>query len=455
MPHFIKPVKVVLLAAGQGKRMKSKLPKVLHPLLGKPILQRVLNAIDTLATEHLHIVVGHQSEEIIGYLKQHSPQTPWSTHQQEPQLGTGHALQEAVKQLADFKGTILVLVADIPLLKPATLKDFIDCHHKDNAVVSLLTTKVENPRSYGRIIRDKNNKLLKIIEDKDATDSQKTIKEINPGIYCFEWPAIKKGLEGLNNNNKQNEYYLTDLIEWASSCGYNLSSTEVRNWREVMGINSRFELAEAASIMRYEVLRYLADNKGVTIEDPQSTWVAPEVTIGQDTHVLPGCHLTGDVEIGQNCVIGPYTKISGLTKIGAHVVMTRLDDTELSLEKRVAIAINNKTDVLISIHNNALPDGRDPWKEHGTSTYWYHPQSFALAKLIKDQLVKETGINDYGNRYQNLALCRPSQMLACLVEVGFMIYPDEYTLLIDQAFQKKVALLISESIKKYFGETGF
>ncbi|MBY0358164.1 MAG: bifunctional UDP-N-acetylglucosamine diphosphorylase/glucosamine-1-phosphate N-acetyltransferase GlmU [Candidatus Obscuribacterales bacterium] len=313
-----KKTRAVLLAAGQGKRMKSALPKILHPVLGKSVLTRVLDAVDGLGLEHVHIIVGHSADQVIDFLKQNPPKTPWSTHLQEPQLGTGHALMQLAPELKAFDGTLLVTVADVPLLQSSTLADLVQVHDRTDAVLSLLTTKVDDPRSYGRIIRDESGQVLRIVEDKDADEAQKKITEINPAIYCFKWPAVEPGLKSLKNNNKQAEYYLTDLVEWSSSAGFKLASALTKDWREVSGINSRLELAEANKLLRDRTITNLALESGVTIIDPASTWIAPEVKIGQDSTIFPGCYITGEVQIGASCLIGPNSQISGLTQIGNH-----------------------------------------------------------------------------------------------------------------------------------------
>lgn len=321
-------LRVVLLAAGQGKRMKSQVPKVLHPVLGKAILGRILDAVDALDAAHVHIVVGHESQQVCDYLQKNSPKTPYSTHLQEPQLGTGHALMQVVPDLKNFKGTLLVSVADAPLLSSASFSRLVQAHREKKAAFSLLTTIVDDARSYGRIVRDTKGNVTHIVEDKDASESEKQIREINPAIYCLEWPAVEPGLNSLRNDNKQKEYYLTDLLAWSVDKGLTVADALCDDWREVSGINSRLELAEANKLMRDQVVNRLALEFGVTIVDPLNTWISPEVTVGQETIILPGCYITGKVEIGSKCEIGPNTQITGPAKIGtasvvAHSVVSK------------------------------------------------------------------------------------------------------------------------------------
>lgn len=324
-----------MLAAGQGKRMKSDRPKVLHEILGRAILARVLDALGELELEHIHIVVGHGADQVRAFLDENPPDTPWSAHLQEPQLGTGHALMQV--PLDGLAGTLLVTVADTPLITGATLKKLIDAHRQQEAVVSLLTTVVEDPKSYGRIVRDDCGEVVQIVEDKDATAAQKQIREINPAIYCFEWPAVSAGLSQLSNENKQGEYYLTDLVGWAHHRGLRIGSAVAEDWREVAGINSRLELAEASALLNARAVAHLALESGVTVMDARSTWIAPEVKIGRETVVLPGCLLAGEVEIGESCTIGPHTVMHGPVKVGDRttVMQSLVVSSEIGSDCRV------------------------------------------------------------------------------------------------------------------------
>lgn len=335
--RYATPLRAVLLAAGQGKRMKSKMPKVLHPVLGKPIIARILDALDELEPEHIHIVIGHGAEQLVEHLQKNPPRSPWSTHLQEPQLGTGHALMQVVPSLESFSGSLLVSVADCPLLKSTTLSGLVDAHQNSGASFSLLTTIVDDAKSYGRILRDKKGQVTAIVEDKDASEDQKAIREINPAIYCLEWPQLQQGLSELKNDNKQKEYYLTDLLAW--SCSKNLKIADApADWQEVGGINSRLDLAECSLHMKNEKLRQLSLESGVTIVDPQNTWIAPEVEIEADTIILPGCFLMGKVKIGDGCTIGPNTQISGPSNIGSRtqVIQSVVSSSDISADCRIS-----------------------------------------------------------------------------------------------------------------------
>jgi bifunctional UDP-N-acetylglucosamine pyrophosphorylase/glucosamine-1-phosphate N-acetyltransferase len=334
---FRKNVQVVLLAAGQGKRMKSSKPKVLHEVLGKTVLGRVLDAVDQLGIDHVHVVVGHEAEQVRAFLQANPPKTPLSVHLQEPQHGTGHALKQVVPSLEGFSGTLLVSVADTPLLQGNTLAALVDGHIEQKSIVTLLTTEVEDAKSYGRILRNPDGSVIGIIEDKDASDEQKKIREINPAIYCFDWPTVKPGLYGLTNDNRQKEYYLTDMVAWAHQAKLKTFGIQAADWREVAGINSRLELAEAIRLLRDMSIQRLALESGVTFVDASSTWIAPEVSIGQDSSVLPGCYLVGTINIGQNCLIGPHTVMTGSVTVGdgTSVVQSNLSNSKIGAQCKV------------------------------------------------------------------------------------------------------------------------
>jgi bifunctional UDP-N-acetylglucosamine pyrophosphorylase/glucosamine-1-phosphate N-acetyltransferase len=323
-----KTARAVLLAAGQGKRMKSSKPKVLHEVLGKPILLRLLHALETLEIEHVHIVVGHEADQVRAFLEENNLKIPFSIHLQEPQRGTGDALRKVVPSLKGFEGTLLVSVADTPLLRSSTLKALLDGHRTGGSMVTMLTTVVEDPKNYGRIMRNTKGHVTAIIEHKDATPEQRKICEVNPAIYCFEWPAVEPGLNSLRNDNAQKEYYLTDLIGWGAGQGSPVQAVVAPDWREVAGINSRIELSEANRLLRDITVEHLL-LEGVSILDPQSTWIGPEVKISADTTVLPGCYLMGDIEIGTGCIIGPYTVIQGPVQVGqgTSVVQSRVSSS--------------------------------------------------------------------------------------------------------------------------------
>lgn len=349
----MRPVRAIVLAAGQGKRMKSSRPKVLHDVFGRAILSRVMDAVShagsdmkngstaasdmQLRLEHLHLVVGHSASVVSEYVAQNPPPSPFSSHLQEPQLGTGHAVMQVMPALDGFDGTLLVTVGDAPVIQADTLGALLDTHRKNGAVITALSAEVADPKNYGRMVRDEAGKFKGIVEDKDAGPAEKLIREVNTGIYCIEWPAARAGLKSLSCDNKQQEYYLTDLVAWAYNNKLATATMVLSDPREVCGINSRVELAEAIKHLRDITLTKLALESGVTIVDPQSTWISPEVKIGQETVILPGCYLSGDIEIGENCSIGPYTVMKGRVKVGAGttVVNSHVNDTTIGTGAKI------------------------------------------------------------------------------------------------------------------------
>jgi bifunctional UDP-N-acetylglucosamine pyrophosphorylase/glucosamine-1-phosphate N-acetyltransferase len=326
-----------VLAAGQGKRMRSEKPKVLHDILGKTILWRVLDTLDQLDLEHIHVVIGHGAQAVRAYLDDCSWHTPISIHLQEPQLGTGHAVLQVEEALKGFDGTLLVTYGDTPLLTGETLTKLLDVHLSEKADVSLITTVVEDPKGYGRILRSAKGAIVGIVENKDASSEQKQIKEINPGIYCLRFPRVLSGLRNLSNKNEQGEYYLTDLVGWAVENKMKLAGLGVPDWQELAGINSRVDLADAGRILNQRNLSKLALESGVTVVDPASTWIAPEVKIEQDSLILPNCWLVGDITIGRACTIGPGATIKGLVDIGSgsQIVHSHLEDCQVGNDCRI------------------------------------------------------------------------------------------------------------------------
>lgn len=340
MPNAAKSnnkLRAVVLAAGMGKRMHSAQSKVLHPILGKSIIWRVLKAIDSINIadlDQIHIIVGHNAEQVESHINQSIEAKEFRSkiffHKQEEQLGTGHALMCAQSALKDFAGNVLIIPGDCPLITDKVLDQFISKHIDKNADLTILSTEIDNPHGYGRIVRSKQGEVLGIVEEKDASATEKEIHEIGTSIYCFNWPTIEAGLSKLNNKNKQNEYYLTDLVAWSVKEKHKVDCFIERDWRKVIGVNSRFDLQLANKLLNEIVCCSLLET-GVTIIDPSSTWIAPEVNIARDTVILPGCWLVGDIEIGNSCIIGPHTSIEGKVNIGQEnkIVQSHLEDCRI------------------------------------------------------------------------------------------------------------------------------
>jgi bifunctional UDP-N-acetylglucosamine pyrophosphorylase/glucosamine-1-phosphate N-acetyltransferase len=306
-------MKVVILAAGKSTRMKSRTPKVLHKLAGVPILRWVIDQAVSLEPEEIIVVIGHEGDRVREAFKD-VPRVTFVT--QEPQLGTGHAVQQAAKSLDGFDGDICVLCGDVPLLKAETLAKMKSEFQDAEAVASVLTTKLEDAGSYGRIIRDGMGRLKQIIEFKDLPPEFAHIKEINTGTYIFNGPELLGQLKHLTNENAQNEYYLTDVIHLFGLELKLVLGTVCEDQQEVLGINNRQDLAVADGVARERILSDLMLNHGVTIVDPENTYIEANVKIGQDTTVYPNTAIRAGVEIGEDCSIGPFAHLREGTKVG-------------------------------------------------------------------------------------------------------------------------------------------
>jgi len=295
----------LILAAGKGTRMKSDLVKVLHPLLGVPMLSYPVElSLNDLKAEKTIVVVGHQADKIRGKFK--DPRIHFVL--QEEQLGTGHAVLQALPFLQAFNGTVLILCGDVPLVKMETLRSFIDTFWRNESNLSVLTAVVENPSGYGRIIRGPTGWLERIVEDKDGSEEEKLIREINTGIFCIKARFLADGLKEIGQENAQGEYYLTDLVEIGRKRGMRCSAHMVADPAEVMGINTRADLAVATEALRQEKVMDLMLS-GVTIIDPKTAYVDKTVEIGKDTIVHPNCVLQGKTKIGERCVIESNARI--------------------------------------------------------------------------------------------------------------------------------------------------
>ena len=295
-------IDVVILAAGKGTRMVSDLPKPLHPLLGKPLINYVIEAAAPLSESPPVIVIGHGGEitkETLGDQLRYAVQ--------DDLLGTGHAVQQAEKLLSGQSDLILVLYGDMPLVRTQTLENLVKTQESNSGPLTLLTLLEDNPRGFGRIGRDPAGMIQKIVEEVDATPDQLEIKELNAGMYCIKadwlWNSLKKLVPSASG-----EYYLTDLVELAANEGHQVASVQIEDPDELIGINTRIHPAETGQILRSRINRewMLA---GVSILDPSSTYIDPDVTIGRDTMILPNTYLQKDTIIGNNCVIGPGTRI--------------------------------------------------------------------------------------------------------------------------------------------------
>jgi bifunctional UDP-N-acetylglucosamine pyrophosphorylase / glucosamine-1-phosphate N-acetyltransferase len=305
-------IHVVVLAAGKGTRMKSAMPKVLHRVSGLPLIDHVLRAASTLDPRSIVVVVGHEAGQLRAALRE---RPGLSFAEQEPQLGTGHALLQAEPMLAGASGTIVLLSGDAPLIGASTLASLVERHAERGAAATVLTAVLDAPAGYGRIVRGEDKRIVAIVEHKDATAGEREIREINSGIYAFDIAPLFGALREIGSSNAQGEYYLPDLVRIYRSRGLTVETVEVEDSREILGVNSRKELAEVATILRMAKLDALMA-AGVTIVDPATTFIEPDVEIGVDTIVHPGVYLEGQTRIGARCVIHS----------GVRVVNTSIDD---------------------------------------------------------------------------------------------------------------------------------
>ncbi len=308
-------IKSVILAAGKGTRMKSQTPKVLHEIFGKTLLGYVLDNVKNLTLENF-VIVGHHAEEVEDFVKKNYNNA--KTVLQSPQLGTGHAVSMVCPMLKDYKGLVLILCGDTPLITEETLKKFVEFHKSQNSDLTVMSTIFENPTNYGRIIREADNTLKCIVEEKDATPEQKAVKEVNAGIYCIDWTKVQPAFSQLTSNNAQGEYYLTDIIEWGKKNSLNVNAYIMENNEEIFGINSRLHLAEATKIMQKRINEKHMVN-GVTIVDPSTTYISSDTEIGQDTVIFPSTYIEGKNKIGKNCKIGPCAHLRGGVEIADNV----------------------------------------------------------------------------------------------------------------------------------------
>jgi len=302
-------VTAVLLAAGQGTRMKSSLPKVLHPLCGKPMLWHVMEALKSATTEKPVVVVGHGAEAVTQYLGASA-----QTVLQEPQLGTGHAALQAEPLLKGKTDYVIVTYADMPLLRGETFQRLVETQRLNTGPFSLLTVVADDPRGFGRIVRKPDGTVSAIVEEYVATPEQQQIKELNVGAYCFKADWLWDALHRIEKNPKKGEYYLTDIVEIAVRDNLPVQAVVHDDFIETIGINTRVHLSEAEAALRQRINRMHMLN-GVSLMDPASTYIEAGVRVGTDTLIMPNTYLHGDTEIGTGNVIGPNTIIRD-TKIG-------------------------------------------------------------------------------------------------------------------------------------------
>jgi len=302
--------KVLILAAGKGTRFKSDLPKVLHKVLGKPMLWYVVKAAKESGAEEVIVVVGHKRELVEEFLKAEFPDV--KTVYQKEQLGTGHAVMCAKELLHGYTGRLVILNGDTPLVQPEDIEKL----KETEGDMVVLTAKAEDPTGYGRVVRD-GNEVSYIVEEKDANSEEKKIKEVNTGIYAFDAEKLFEALKSINNDNAQGEYYLPDVLKVFKKKGWKVVPVLANDFSSFIGVNNRYELAKAEKILLERIVKHHQLN-GVTIHNPEVAYIEPEVKIGKDTEIFAPVLIKGKTEIGEGCSIGAFTEIRD-SKLGSYV----------------------------------------------------------------------------------------------------------------------------------------
>lgn len=384
-------IKAVILAAGKGTRMKSDLSKVLHKIFDKTLLGYVIDAVNkTELIDESFVIVGHQAEAVEKFVKDNYNNA--SCTLQSPQLGTGHAVSMVCDKLENFDGDVVILCGDTPLVTEDTLKKLIEYHNGQNSDLTVMSAIFDDPTNYGRIVRD-GEKLASIVEEKDATAAQKTVKEVNAGIYCLNWGKIKPAFSQLTSNNAQGEYYLTDIISWAVNGGLNTNAYILENNEEIFGINSKAHLAEATKMLNRRIVNKHLEN-GVTIVDPETTWISDATEIGADTVIYPNVFINGKNKIGNNCNIGPFAHIRGDVEVGNGVKIGNFVEV-----KKSKIADNTNVCHLSYIGDSEL--GSHVNIGAGTITANYNPITKVKSKTV---------IKDGANMGSNSVLVAPIEI---------------------------------------------
>ncbi|WP_285730012.1 bifunctional UDP-N-acetylglucosamine diphosphorylase/glucosamine-1-phosphate N-acetyltransferase GlmU [Nocardiopsis sp. ATB16-24] len=326
-----RPAAVIVLAAGEGTRMKSKLPKVLHELNGRSMLGHVLAAARDLDPQHSVVVVGHARDQVRSHLQEVAPETV--TAVQEEQNGTGHAVRMAIEDLGSqgikLRGTVVLTCGDTPLLRGSTLAELVAAHEEKGNAVTVLSARVPDPHGYGRIVRDAEGEFTGIVEHADATPEQHAIEEINSGMYAFDGALLSEVVQRLSTDNAKGEEYVTDAVALLRGDGHRVGAWIARDWHEVQGVNNRVQLSEARRVLNDRLLtRHML--AGVTVVDPATTWVDAQVAIGRDAVLEPGTRLRGATVIGEDAVVGPRADLRDtVVGEGATVSETTADRAEI------------------------------------------------------------------------------------------------------------------------------
>ncbi len=305
----------IILAAGESTRMNTKLPKVLHEVCGRPMLAYVLDACREAGVGKIFVVVGYNKDQVV---EQYKDCDDVVFIEQAEQKGTAHAVMCCKEHIAEFEGQVLILCGDGPLIRSETLKTLLDKHTSEMSAATLATTVLDDPAGYGRIERDSYGNIQGIVEDKDCTDEQRQIKEINPSYYCFDAPILLETLDKITPDNAKGEYYLTDALHLIIHTGHKVMAVTAVAAQEALGVNDRAQLSCVSKIMQRRIQDGLMSN-GVTIVDPDNTWIDARAEIGQDTVIEPFTYIHGQVKIGRDCRVGPFAYLRDGAVLEDHI----------------------------------------------------------------------------------------------------------------------------------------
>ena len=355
---------VVVLAAGEGTRMKSTTPKVLHEISGRTLLGHVLHAVSGLKGKNLCIVVGAGRERVEAHVAQIAPHA--TTVFQEHRGGTGHATQLALAGTSS-QGTVLVLAGDTPMLTGASLEALLDVHHKGKFAASVMTAEHPDPTGYGRIVRSEDGSLLRIVEERDASDEERAIYEVNSGVYAFDGVKLAGAIGKLKNDNSQGELYLTDVLEILRNDGGSIAAVLIEDFIEILGVNDRAQLAESAALLR-DLINDNLMKAGVTIVDPISTWVDSTATVDSDVTLLPGTWIAGSTKVASGAVIGPRSTLLNCTVAsGAQVIESHCTGAVIGANASVGpftylrpgtqLGASSKAGAFVEMKNAVVGDG--------------------------------------------------------------------------------------------------
>ncbi|MCR4337222.1 MAG: NTP transferase domain-containing protein, partial [Candidatus Omnitrophica bacterium] len=363
----MKDLRTIILAAGKGTRMKSETPKVLHKISGRPLIDYVLEVAKAVGSLKICVVLGHQAEQVREHL---GPAV--STVIQKKLLGTADAVKCAKEFCREYRGDVLILCGDTPLLRKESIRDLLQRHRRQKAACTFLTAVVEDSQGYGRVIRDGEKKVLAIREEGDATFDEKKIREINVGVYCFQSELLFKAVQEIGLNPTKKEFYLTDIIALFVQQGLMIETTQTDTPQEGLGVNTREGLAIVGSFMRENVLKNLME-QGVTIIDPLTTFIDHTVKIGTDTIIKPFTVIEENVKIGKKCLIGPFahlrpeTRIADGVEIGNFAEVSRSSVGEGSIMKHFSFLGDATVGKKVNIGAGVVTANFDGEKKHRTS----------------------------------------------------------------------------------------